>query len=65
MHGETVKCVSAVLVIQRTMHVRYTVICGLSGCTIFFHIISKRHDFRKKKVIEYKMSVLIFVQHVS
>jgi hypothetical protein len=26
----------------------YIVICGLSGSNIFFHIISQRHDFRKK-----------------
>jgi len=24
----------------------YTVICGLSGSTIFFHIIRNQHDFR-------------------
>ena len=35
-------------------------ICGLSDSTVFFHIIIKRHDFRKRKVIEYKMGVLIF-----
>jgi len=33
---------------------------GLSGCTIFFNIISQRHDFRKKKITEHKMFVLIF-----
>jgi hypothetical protein len=26
----------------------FIVISGLSGFTVFFHIISKRHDFRKK-----------------
>jgi len=36
------------------------IICGLSGSTIFFQIISKRHDFLKKKVTEHKMCVLFF-----
>ena len=36
------------------------VICGLSGSTMFFHISHKRSIFRKKKVIERKMYVLIF-----
>ena len=31
---------------------------GLSDCTIFFHISHKRHDFHKK-VIEYKICILI------
>jgi len=51
--------VSVVSVIQHAMHVRYIVICGLSGSTIFFHVISQTPRF-SEKVIEYKMSVLIF-----
>ena len=38
----------------------YITICGLSGSTIFFHIISKWHDYWKKKIMEYKICVLIF-----
>jgi hypothetical protein len=38
----------------------YIVICGLAGCTIFFHIVSQRYDFQGKKVIELKMRVLLF-----
>jgi hypothetical protein len=32
------------------MRMRHIVIFGLPGSTIFFHIITKRHDFRKKKL---------------
>ena len=40
----------------------YIVICGLSGFTICTSF--KRHDFPKKKVIEYKLCVLIFSKTV-
>jgi len=53
------ECVSVGLVIQ---HLRYIVIHVLSGFAVFFHIISYKTRFskKKKKVIEYKMCVLIF-----
>ena len=41
-------CVSVALVIQHAIRMRHIVICGLSCSTIFFHVISKRQDFRKK-----------------
>jgi len=34
--------------IEHAMRMRHIVICGLSGCTLFFHIIHKWHDFQKK-----------------
>ena len=34
------ECVSVALVIQHAMLMDHIIICGLSGCTIFFHIIS-------------------------
>ena len=33
-------CVSVALAIQMTHAPYYIVICGLSGCTIFLHIVS-------------------------
>ena len=51
--------VSVALGIQNAMRMRYIVICGLPGCTEFFHIISQRARFFKN-VIEHKMCVLIF-----
>jgi len=52
--------VSVALVIQLAMRThRYIVICGLSGSRMFFHIISSMERFLKK-IIENKISVLIF-----
>jgi hypothetical protein len=44
------ECVSAALVIQYAMGMRHIVICGLSGCIIFFYVISDTERF-----FEYKM----------
>jgi hypothetical protein len=42
------------------MRRRHIVICGLTNHTVFFHMISYRHDFRRIKFTEHKMCVLIF-----
>jgi len=39
------KCVSVALGIQHELHKHHTVICDLSGSTIFFHIISSMVQF--------------------
>jgi len=40
--------------IQHAMRMRHIVICGLSGCTLFFPIISLTGRFLKKKLFNTK-----------
>jgi hypothetical protein len=43
------ECVSVTLGIQHAMHMCHTVICGLSGSILFFHIILQTARFSKNK----------------
>ena len=45
------------------MRKHYIIICVLTGCIIFFHIISQKHDFRKT-VIEDKNVCFDFLYNV-
>jgi len=46
----TLVCVCSLSYPPCKVHVPYyTIICGLSGSTTFFHAISKQHDLREKK----------------
>jgi NRPS condensation-like uncharacterized protein len=53
------ECVNIVSGIQHAKRMRHTVICGLSGFTLFFHLSLKRHNFLKNGT-KHKMCVLIF-----
>jgi hypothetical protein len=50
------------LVIQHAMRVRHIVICGLSGFTVFFYIISQKERLKKEKNAKY---VFIFSRTLS
>ena len=40
----------------------YTVSCGLSDSTIFFHLPNKRNDFREKKNCHKNVFILFYLQ---
>jgi hypothetical protein len=55
------ECVSVAFGILHAPFVRHIAVCGLSVFTVFFpHYLINGTIFEKKRVIEYKMCVLIF-----
>jgi len=42
-------CVFVALGVQHAMRLRHIVICGLSGCAVFFNIISQTARYSKEK----------------
>jgi hypothetical protein len=64
------ECVHVALVIQHARCMRHIIpriiICGLSGCAIFFHIISYVwHDFGGKKLLNIKCVFWVSLQLLS
>jgi hypothetical protein len=49
------------LVTQHAMHMHHIVICGLSGCTVFFHIINGTVS---KKLLKVKSVLIISTRFV-
>ena len=54
------ECVFVALGIQNAMRLRYLSFVACLALQYFSALSHKQHDFRKKKIIEHKMRVLIF-----
>jgi hypothetical protein len=54
------ECVSVALGIQHAMRMHHLFICGLSGYSIFSHIMSYAARFLKKKVNNHKMFFFLY-----
>jgi hypothetical protein len=54
------ECMSAALVVQHAKRMCRVVICGLSGCTICFHIISLTVLFWGKMLLDRKYDLIFY-----
>jgi hypothetical protein len=59
------ECVFAAFVIRHAMRMRHIAICGLSGCKIFFHTVSKTVRFSGEKLLKIKFVMGISQQLLS
>jgi hypothetical protein len=55
------------LVIQHALRMNYVVICGLSGCTLFFTLTHKRKDLKKwlDKNVCFDFLYIFFLKYFS
>ena len=59
------ECASVSLVTQHSLHVRYTVICGLSASATIFHVISYMARLKGQKLFNIKHVLLFCLQSFS
>jgi len=58
-------CGFVALSIQHAMRMRQIIICGLPSSTTFFTLFHKRHDFRKKTLLNIKCVFRVSLQLLS
>ena len=62
--GYACACSRVVLLIQHAKRMRHIFICNLSRFTIFLTLFHKRHDFRRKKILNIKCASICYSNFV-